>query len=322
MPGVTPTQRARAGAALAAVAAAALWGTTGTAQALGPEASDPTSVGALRITVGALVLLMLALPTVRRGRPAPRPSLGRARPVPDSALLAVGGLAVAAYQVCFFLGVARSGVAIGTVVALGVAPVVTGLLGMLLGERPTKRWVVATAVAVAGVVLLVAGAGPGSASGADLVGVAAAVGAGASYAVYTIAARALLLGGRRGVPVMAAFFATGAVVLLPFLLVADLRWVLTPRGISMVLWLGLVATALSYVLFQRGLGLLPAGTVATMSLAEPVTATVLGVVVLGERLSWLSGLGIVVVVLALLMVTVRSRTRRVRTSRRGGGAPR
>ena len=75
----------------------------------------------------------------------------------------------------------------------------------------------------------------------------------------------------------------------------------------MVLWLGLVATGLSYVLFQRGIAGLPASTVATMSLAEPVTATLLGFVVLGERLSGLSVLGVVVVVLGLLLITVRLR---------------
>ena len=71
----------------------------------------------------------------------------------------------------------------------------------------------------------------------------------------------------------------------------------------MVLWLGVVATALAYVLFQRGIAGLPASSVATMSLAEPVTATGIGVLVLGERLSGLSLLGVAAVVLGLLLVT-------------------
>lgn len=325
---MTATQRTSSGAAAAVVAAAALWGTTGTAQALGPEDSDPASVGALRIAVGASALLLLALPALRRagaGGPGQvRPSGHRGR-APAGVTVVIGGLAVAAYQVCFFLGVARTGVAVGTVIALGIAPLATGLLGLLLGERLTTRWMVATAGAVTGVVLLVAGSGAGTGAGtgagADLLGVAAAVGAGVSYAVYTVAARSLLLSGRRGVPVMAALFGIGALVLLPFLISADLGWVLTSRGVAMVLWLGLVATGLSYVLFQRGIAGLPAGTVATMSLAEPVTATLLGFLVLGERLSWLSALGAVVVVLGLLLITVRRRPQKSRKSHRRGSAP-
>jgi len=121
---VTATQRTSAGAAAAVVAAAALWGTTGTAQALGPEDSDPTSVGALCIAVGALALLLLALPALRRagaGGPGQvRPSGHRGRAT-TCVTVVIGGLAVAAYQACFFLGVARAWVALGTVIALGIA---------------------------------------------------------------------------------------------------------------------------------------------------------------------------------------------------------
>lgn len=269
-------------------------------------------MGALRIIVGAAALVVLALPALggrrrHRGARVGVPGARGRRRVSAPVVTVVGGLAVAAYQVCFFVGVARTGVAVGTVIALGIAPLATGLLGMLLGERPTTRWMVATGAAVTGVVLLVAGSGSGGGGGVDLLGVAAAAGAGVSYAAYTVAARSLLLAGHRGIPVMAAFFTIGALVLLPFLLDADLRWVLTPRGAAMVLWLGLVATGLSYVLFQRGIAGLPASSVATMSLAEPVTATLLGFAVLGERLSSLSALGIVVVVLGLLLITVRLR---------------
>jgi drug/metabolite transporter, DME family len=298
---------------VAAVGAAMLWGTTGTAQALGPEASDPGSVGALRIVVGAVSLVLVALPGLRRHRrhpghrraPAGRPDL------PTSALLALGGLAVAAYQVCFFAGVARSGVAVGTVVALGVAPFATGLLGTVLGERVSRRWLGSTAGALVGVVLIVLGAGAqAGADGIEPLGVAAAVGAGVAYSGFTIAARALILRGLPGGLVMAAFFTLGALVLLPLLARTDLTWVATPSGMAMVVWLGVVATGVSYLLFQRGLSGLRAGTVATISLVEPVTAALLGVLVLDERLSPVTAVGITVVVASLLLVTTRPPQRR------------
>lgn len=311
-----------AGAALAAVGAAALWGTTGTAQALGPDGSDPASVGAARIILGAVVLVVLAWLESHRAR---RPVRVRAEPaggtgvaaavasvslhrMPVLVLVLLGGAAVAAYQACFFLGVARAGVAVGTVVALGVAPLATGLLGVLLGERPTARWATATAGAVVGVLLLVAGSGSLDDGSGVAVGIAAALGAGLSYAGYTIAARALLLRGVSGMVVMAGLFAVGALLLAPTLLAADLGWLSTRSGLLMVLWLGVIATGLSYVLFQRGLSGLPASTVASLSLAEPVTATLLGVVVLGEHLSALTSTGILVVALSLLLMALGRKT--------------
>lgn len=291
-------------AGLAAVAAAALWGTTGTSQALGPDGTDPVSVGTLRIVVGAITLVLLALVTVRRGT-TPPPARPARLPAPVVVLL--GGGCVATYQACFFEGVARSGVAVGTVIALGTAPLATGLLGLLLAERPTGRWALATGAAVAGVVLLVAGSGTDAP--VDAVGIAAAVGAGLSYAGYTVAARTLLLRGARGIRVMAGLFVTGALLLLPTLLGADLTWLAEPAGWLMVLWLGVFATGLSYVLFQHGLATLSASTVATLSLAEPVTATLLGVLVLGERLSPASAVGIIVVLASLLLIAAPRRRR-------------
>lgn len=294
-------------ALLAAVGAAALWGTTGTAQALGPDGTDPVSVGALRITLGALVLGLLA--AAGPGRAAAGPVVpGR---LPVGVLLLLGGLCVAAYQACFFVGVARAGVAVGTVVALGVAPLATGVLGLVLGERPDRRWALSTTTAVAGVVLLVLGAG-GSGVSVDLLGVSAAAGAGASYAGYTVAGRTLLLRGAHGVRVMAWFFGAGAALLLPTLLLTDLGWLLTGPGLAMVLWLGVVATGLSYLLFQHGLARLSARTVGTLSLAEPVTATLLGVLLLHERLSWLTAVGIAVVVAGLLVTALPRGRRRPR----------
>lgn len=293
-------------AAVAAVGAAALWGTTGTAQALGPEGTQPVTVGALRILLGAMALTLLAV-TVRPGS-TPAPASAQRVRVPQPVVVLLGGLCVAAYQVCFFEGVARAGVAVGTVVALGTAPLATGLLGLLLAERPRRRWAVATAGAVTGVVLLVSGSA-GTGGRIDALGILAAIGAGLSYAGYTVAARTLLLRGVRGLVVMAGLFVTGAILLLPALFSADLAWLRSPAGWAMVLWLGIGATGVSYVLFQHGLARLSASTVATLSLAEPVTATLLGVLVLRESLSLLTGVGIAVVLLSLLLVAAPARRR-------------
>lgn len=291
----------RTTAVLATLGAAMLWGTTGTAQALGPDEASAVSVGALRIAVGAAVLLLLATRAPVAGFEA-----ALAAPRLTAVSLLGGSLCVAAYQACFFFSVARTGVAVGTVVALGLAPVATGLLAMLLGERPDRRWALATAAAVGGIVLLVGGSvGPGAR--VDALGVAAAVGAGVSYAGFTTAARWLILHGVPGLRVMAAFFTAGAVLLSPALLFLDLSWVRTGRGVGMLLWLGVLATALAYVLFQRGLSGLSARTVATLSLAEPVTAALLGLLLLREPLTAASLAGIAVVIAGLAILAVPGR---------------
>jgi DME family drug/metabolite transporter len=193
----------------------------------------------------------------------------------------VAALGVAAYQLAFFAAVADTGVAVGTVVALGSAPALTGALEWLVERRrPAARWAPATALACAGVALLVLS---GAGAGVSAPGVALAVAAGASYAVYTLAAKRLLSAGHPPEEVMAAAFGAGAVLLAPVLVLADVGPLWTPGGLALVGFLGLVPTALAYVLFARGLRRLSAAETSTLTLAEPLTAAGLGVVVLAER---------------------------------------
>ncbi|MCS5721265.1 DMT family transporter [Herbiconiux sp. CPCC 203407] len=307
---------------LAVLLAAVCFGTTGTAQAFGPEGASSVSIGAARILIGGGLLAALALPGLVRVRRSRREREGartgsapHARRLPSWVLVAIGGLGVLAYQPAFFLGTAQNGVAVGTVVALGSAPVLTGVLDWLLHRRfPGLVWLLATVIATAGVVLMsglpaewlgITGAGTGqsAATAISLPGILASVGAGASYAVYTLAAKALLDRGWAPTASMGAVFGTAALLSVPVLLTSDMSWLATPEGVAVALWLGVVTTAVAYVLFGWGLARLNASTVSTLTLAEPLTATILGVAVLGESLGALSATGLVVLAAGLVVLT-------------------
>lgn len=301
----------RAAGALLVVGGAVLWGTTGTAQELGagaiPGGVPPSVVGAARIAVGGAGLVLAAaltraLPSVRPGTLPGREARSRRSVVVS---LAAGAIAVAVYQLSFFAGVARAGVALGTLVALGSGPVLTGALGYLVRrERPDPRWPRATALAVAGCALLLL---PGGAGVADAGGLALSLCAGAAFASATVAMKGALDAGLPSTGVMAVMFGGGALLLSPLLLTADLAWAATPAGAAMALYLGLAATMLAYVLFSRGLRLVPSSSAATMALAEPLTAALLGVALLGERPRPAEWLGAALVAAGLVALTVRAR---------------
>jgi hypothetical protein len=92
---------------LLVVGGAAFWGTTGTTQALAPPHATSASVGSVRLVLGALALAAIA--AALRGLGDLR---GYSRRGQGGAALC-GMVAMAAYQVCFFAGVARAGVAAG-----------------------------------------------------------------------------------------------------------------------------------------------------------------------------------------------------------------
>jgi DME family drug/metabolite transporter len=273
------------------LAAAILWGTTGTAQAFAPEGATPLSVGAVRLVFGGLTLLVWATArgSFRNGLHLPlKPTL-----------VAAGGIAV--YQICFFAGVARTGVAVGTIVGIGTAPVWAGALDWLVvRQRPGRRWLLATGLAILGSSLLIAG---GSSISVDPLGVLLALGAGLAYAIYTLASKQLLTG-RSPDLVMAVVFVLGALILLPIFFGSDLSWLAEPGGMAVAFHLGVITVGIAYALFARGLTAIPASSAVTLTLAEPLTAAMLGLVLLGERLAPVALIGIALLFAGLATLSI------------------
>ena len=299
MNNLATTRKDTKGARGLVLGAAVLFGTTGTARALGPDIS-PLGVGAARIVVGAGLLALVAAVLARR-TPSPARHWSRTP-------IVLGGLGVAGYQLSFFAAVADTGVAVGTVVALGSAPVFAGLLSRLTGgARLDARWAACTALATAGVAMLVAS---GQSATVSAPGVALALGSGMGYAAYTVAAKRLLDQGHRPEAVMARTFGAGALILLPVLPLSGFAAFGSSSALATSIYLGAIPTALAYVLFARGLRVLPTAEVATLTLAEPLTAAALGTVVLGEQLSAGAAIGAAMVMGGLAALALKPRARR------------
>jgi len=278
------------------IMAAILWGTTGTAQAFVPTGTQPLAVGTIRLLLGAFALSILA---------AHRGELGELRSwrswSPGITLFAAAGVAL--YQIFFFAGVARTGVAVGTIVGIGTTPIAAGIFVYLWQRKqPGRRWIIATTLAIFGCALLVL---TGGNIEIDPLGILLAVAAGASYALYTMLSKELL-GRHQPGAVLTVTFTIGSILLLPILLTADFAWLREPHGLAVALHLGIITVGVAYLLFAIGLSAVPVATAATLTLAEPLTAAVLGLVVLGEKLNWLAFIGILLIFCGLLVLTVKT----------------
>src|SRR3954454_20160207 len=181
------------------VAAACLFGTTGTALGRFEPDASPNGVSALRLTIGAVALVVIAALGGNR--------LGALRD--HGVWLAFGGIAVAAYQLCFFVATTRTGVALATVAAIGSGPVFAGLIDLGVFRRlPNAGWLVGTALGIVGVVLLATSQPTGA---VDALGVVAALGSGLGWAAYASIARVCMRRGLDSSACMAALFTGGAV---------------------------------------------------------------------------------------------------------------
>ncbi|WP_080875911.1 EamA family transporter [Oceanobacillus timonensis] len=278
--------------------AAVLWGTTGTTQAFAPENAHPIAIGTIRLAVGGLFLLSLVL------------LFGKLElknwPMKATILAA---LSMALYQPLFFSAVTVTGVAIGTVVAIGSAPILSGLLEWLFFKtRPSKIWWCSTFLSISGCTLLFINR---ESTYVDPIGVVMALGAGLSFASYTLASRDMVQK-FSSLNVVAIIFTLSAIFLAPFLFIFDMSWVASLQGVGVSIQLGVVATGIAYFLFAKGLAKVSSSTAVTLALAEPLTAALLGVFLLGESLNtiaWL-GIGLLITGIAILIGSSRSSKRK------------
>jgi DME family drug/metabolite transporter len=275
----TPDAAARRGFLLV-VLAAALWGTSGFSGSIVLDRTDlgPLDIAWHRMTVAAVTLGAVHLLTRRRraGVAPVRPSRGTV-----VRLLLVGS-GLAAYQLAYFAAVPAAGVSIATLVALGLAPLLIAVGAALLGHgRPDRATLVALTVALVGLVLLVGISAGTDAGTAVVLGAVLATGSALGYAVVTLAGG----GVPAGVPVTLVGFAGGALLLTPVALAVGLRTTTEPLSLSVLIYLGVVPSALAYALFFTGIKTVPGAVASIVTLVEPLTATALATAFLGERLA-------------------------------------
>ncbi|MFD0921806.1 DMT family transporter [Saccharopolyspora rosea] len=291
----TSSLRGFAAGPLPVLLAAALWGTTGTAATFAPRAAGALSIGAATMGLGGLLLFALA------GRSAWR--VLRTAPV---GMFACGAASVVVYPLSFYSSMSAAGVAVGTVVTLGSAPVFAALAERVLDGVPLdRRWAVAAAVSILGGFLLVTGQKPVDGGNGAVVGALLGLLAGAAYVGYSWVAGRLMRDGHGSRAVMGAVFGAGALGLLPVLLVTGGPLLGSPSGLVVAGYLAVVPMGLAYVLFGTGLRRTPASVATTLSLLEPVVAALLSVLVVGERLGPQAWCGVALVGAGLVLVALR-----------------
>lgn len=290
-------------AALFLVAASVLWGTTGLAASFVDERVSPIAIGAATMGVGGLLLFATSA----------RSSVGvmRSRDARPWLIAAVVGIAV--YPIAFYWAMDEAGVAIGNVVALGSGPVFAAVLETVVDRsRLGRRWLISTGMAVAGIVILSTSRDEGRDEAGNIpLGVILGLIAGAAYALYTFSTARIIANGSPGRAVMGASFGLGAVVLAPVVVLFSTH--LTGRGetIAIIAYLAIGPMFVAYVLFGRALTSLRSTTVTTITLLEPVIATMLAVAVIGERLQWWGWVGLFLILIGVSVLVSARRSRNV-----------
>ncbi|MFF8972582.1 DMT family transporter [Streptomyces sp. NPDC014995] len=279
---------------LCLIVAGAAWGTAGAAASLVYRTSDLGAVALSFWRCAAGLVLLLAARHLRPGR-ARSASAVRAATGGVSAQghlrrtalrTAITGVGLAVFQTAYFAAVSATGLAVATVVTLGAGPVLIALGARLtLGERLGRGGALAVAGALAGLGVLLLG---DEATAVHPTGVLLALLSAAGYSAMTLLTRRWGRdGGTDASSTTVGAFAVTAVCLLPFALAEGLvpHSAEPARLLALLAYIAAVPTALAYALYFAGAAVVRSATVSVIMLLEPVSATVLAVALLGERLT-------------------------------------
>ena len=275
---------------------AAIWGSTWLFIKLGLEDLPPISFAGIRFVLASLILW-----TIVAARRAPLPRAGR----DWSLIIKTGVLSFAVNYGLLFWG--EQHISSGLAALLQATIPVFGLVLAHLylpGERLTKAKVAGALMGVAGVGVIFSNqltvAGPKALWGS------AAIVAGAACAAYSnvlIKAR----GGQLDPPLLAAGQMTCGLVLLMAVGLAtegspfDFHW--TVRAVVSLLYLTVVGSVVAFLLYYWLVRNMDVTKTMLIALVTPFFAVLLGMAVLGERLTWrtlaggaliMSGIGVVV----------------------------
>jgi drug/metabolite transporter, DME family len=279
--------------------ASLLWGTTGTVASFLPDDVSPLAVGASTMMFGGILLFGISA----------RSAIGAIQDATSRRWLLVGALGVVVYPLAFYTSMNLAGVAIGNVVSLGSGPVFAAVLEWVLERRrPSRIWAGCTAVALLGIVALAwgsdrsDGALRGNSSGETVTGIALGLIAGLAYALYTYASHRAIRAGASSNAAMGGMFGMGAMALAPVFVALGGPLLQSGATIGIAAYLAVGPMFAAYLMFGVALRSLSSSRATSITLLEPFVATLLAVLVVGERLLMVGWLGLALVLSSVVVL--------------------
>ena len=266
-----------------------IWGTVGPVVRLFPEGTE-FQYSLIRNLTGVSALWLFVLFSKDKRRYTKQ----------DIVPILVGGIGATLFFPFFILAFQLTGVGVAAVVSIGVAPIFVGLIAWIaLKQPPGKQWAIGTLIAVTGVVALNWPSGDNTVS---FLGVAFAMAAAFGYSMQ---ATGMGMISKRHTPFqsVAPMFTIGTILQAPLSYGRDFSFLQDPVLLLGVLYGGIVTVAVAYAFFIYGISRIGAATAVTVGLMEPLTASILGIVLLGETVSAIGIVGSVLILAGLVVVS-------------------
>ncbi|MDR3038603.1 MAG: EamA family transporter [Candidatus Adiutrix sp.] len=284
-----------------AVMAGFCWGTTGIARALGPETATSLGVVGVRVSVAMvwLVAISLICGDFKKAGPISK------WPWPE---MVAAGFCLGLFTYVYLESMKMAGVSLGAPISCASIPIFALLMEvMLLRVKPSGGQMIGLITCGVGGVMVSLFTSGGTElkefNAVIITGSLLALLSGLIFSGYSLAIQRAV---RRGCPYNVAIcgmFIVASVIWLPYALTTqDMSWIQSPRGWMMGLYIGTFSAALGYFCYVRGISKVPVSIAVSLGMAEPLTGTLLGVLLLGEALNAPTWAGMVILFIGIYVI--------------------
>ncbi|WP_078592526.1 DMT family transporter [Evansella clarkii] len=215
----------------------------------------------------------------------------------------LAGVGVAGNFTFYFLSIQASSIAVAATL-MYTAPVFVLLISFLLRlERSTWfKWGCIFGVLLG--IILLTGAYSTDSISVSFLGAVAGLAAGLSYALFIFGFKNASSIGNPPTTLTIAFFSF-CLILFLFADNEETASVLTSSDIGWFLLLGIVGAGLSFILYVIGIRRTAPTTASMVAMVEPVTASLFGVLLLGDHLTTIQIIGMVIILLTVTILSVK-----------------
>lgn len=276
---------------------AALWGTIGFyVKNLYTYGFTPMEVVTLRVWTSAIILILFLLFTNRK-----RLKLHKFSDI--KYFIGTGIFSIIFFNYCLFTAIEISTIPVATAL-LYTGPAFVTIFSFFLFKEPlTRIKVTALLITLFGTGLVV-GLVPFDKEAFKLGSIIFGLGSGIGYALYSIFSK-YALEKYSSLTITAFTFITAAIAMTPFFPYKEKGMLLLePTVLLFAFGLGLLPTALAYIVYTYGLNQTEASKAAILTTVEPVVATIIGILVFQEAFSFIQMLGMACIIGAVILVQV------------------
>lgn len=277
-----------------------LWGTIGlfirVLNAKGMESMDIVMIRAIVTTILLFIYLFIY-----------DKSLLKIRGKDIWCFLGTGLCSIVFFNYCYFKSITLTSLSIAAVLLYTAPAIVMVLSVILFQEKVTLQKMIALIATFLGC-MFVTGV-IGSAQSLNAFGILVGLGSGFGYALYSIFSRYALERGYHSLTISFYTFLFAMVGTFPFSNLTKIRTVClqSPSMIFFCLIFGLFSTVIPYIVYTTGLKEMENSKASIIASIEPVTASLMGVLLYHERLEGFELLGVVLVIGSIIISNVEKK---------------